>query len=267
MSSDVVGRSNPALKQLRALFRDSELRRREGVAVSEGPNVAESVLAAAAELRLVAVDEGSLRKHAALLEKARDAGARLMVCPAGALDTVAQARSSQGLVIVATRPAPLDALELLRASFLIVATVSDPGNAGTLIRSAAAFGADGILLGQGSVDAYNPKTLRASAGALFSMPIMEADVPISTLLEAPRASGMRCIAAEATGTAASTIDLTQPLAIVLGHERHGVDPGLRVDGTIAAPVSASVDSLNVGTAGAVLAYEVARQRGFPKARA
>jgi TrmH family RNA methyltransferase len=146
------------------------------------------------------------------------------------------------------------------ATLLVVAArLNDPGNAGTLVRSAAGAGADAVVLGVGSVDAYNPKVVRASAGACFAVRIVEG-VPTVEILQALGAAGVRCLGASATdGAPPETIDLTVPTAFVLGHEAHGLESGLPLDGHVTIPMRAA-ESLNVAMAGTTLLFEAARQR-------
>ena len=146
------------------------------------------------------------------------------------------------------------------AHLVVIGTVlSDPGNVGTLMRSAAAAGASGARLGAGSVDAYNPKVVRASAGACFAIRIVEG-LPAVELLEMLGAQGFRRIgAAGSGGLAPDAVDLGARTAIVLGNEAHGFDSTLPLDEHVSIPMEVG-ESLNVAMAGTVLLFEVARQR-------
>jgi TrmH family RNA methyltransferase len=142
---------------------------------------------------------------------------------------------------------------------LVADRVSDPGNAGTLVRSAAAAGVDAISLGSGSVDAYNPKVVRASAGALFAVPIVEGS-PTVEILERLGAGGLRRVGAVARGgTALDDLELTGPLALVVGHEVEGLG-SLPLDDLVTIPMSAATESLNVAMAATVVCFEAQRQR-------
>jgi TrmH family RNA methyltransferase len=149
----------------------------------------------------------------------------------------------------------LDAVDLV----LVAAELGDPGNAGTLFRSAAATGAQAIVLGPGSVDAYNPKVVRASAGACFAIRIVEA-VPTLEVLEALGAGGARRLGAVAHGgEPPESYDMREPTALVLGHETRGLVTDAPLDGLVTIPMRAG-ESLNVAMAGTALLYEAARQR-------
>lgn len=264
---------NARLKELRKLVRDADARRAEGVAVVEGPRLLGAALAADAAVQTVFVAADRTADTSALLDTATARGASCVQVAPGALDSIGDVRASQGVIALVTRPAAPTGADLASATFVLVAhEIADPGNAGALVRSAAAFSADAIVLGPGSVDAYNPKTLRASAGAAFTVPILEANVQGTTtarLLD--DLQGLRRLGATAHGTPAPEIDLTVPTAIVLGHETRGLPPDLPLDGHVSVPIAHEVESLNVAMAAAVLAYEVARQRvaaqhGEPAAR-
>jgi TrmH family RNA methyltransferase len=152
---------------------------------------------------------------------------------------------------------------LAHATLVVVcADVRDPGNAGTVLRSAEAAGADGVICCDGSVDVYNPKTVRASAGALFRVPVV-AGGDVVQVLERLGNWGMHRLAAMARdGREYTEVDLTAAAALVLGNEAAGVSSQLQpwVDESISIPMSGRTDSLNVGMAAAVLCFEAARQR-------
>ena len=126
--------------------------------------------------------------------------------------------------------------------------------------ASCAAGAGSYLLGRGSVDAYNPKLVRASAGACFRLPVM-GDVEIARALDALGRRGLRRVGAVAAdGRAPDAVDLTEPCAVVLGHEARGLDPQLPLDALVTIPMAPGAESLNVAMAGTALCFEVARQR-------
>jgi TrmH family RNA methyltransferase len=167
------------------------------------------------------------------------------------IERVASTDSPQPIIAVAamrTRSIPA------RATFLLVADgLADPGNAGTIIRSAEAAGVDAVVLTPGSVDPYNPKVVRASAGSLFRMPVLEA--ALDSLGEFRR-----------LGTSSHRGDLyTDPVyhgrvAVVVGNEAHGLADDAAVDHWVTIPHAGPAESLNVAMAATVLVFEVARQR-------
>jgi TrmH family RNA methyltransferase len=142
------------------------------------------------------------------------------------------------------------------ADFVVVADrIADPGNAGTIIRSAEAAGASAVAFTEGSVDSYNPKVVRASAGSLFRMPV------VSCGLEELRGAGLTVLATSSHhGVPYTEASFTGPVAVVVGNEAHGVPDDAPVDGWITIPHHGAAESLNVAMAATVLVFEVARQR-------
>ncbi|HSB76388.1 MAG TPA: RNA methyltransferase, partial [Terriglobales bacterium] len=150
-----------------------------------------------------------------------------------------------------------------RALIVAVAGVQDPGNLGTILRSAEAFGASGVLLGENTVSAYNSKSVRASAGSVFRLPLLKQE--LSTTLPALRAQGVRLLATSShKGTPVQDVQLTCPLALLVGSEGAGLAPEVmaQVDEIVVIPHSPQVESLNAGIAASIALYEAARQRSF-----
>jgi TrmH family RNA methyltransferase len=140
--------------------------------------------------------------------------------------------------------------------------VRDPGNAGTVLRSAEAAGADGVLSCDGSVDVYNPKTVRASAGSLFHVPVVVGGEPVD-VLEQIGSWGVRRLGTVARrGHDYTAVDLARPTALVLGNEANGLPDHVsaHLDDEVTIPMAGRSESLNVGMAAAVLCFEAARQR-------
>lgn len=159
----------------------------------------------------------------------------------------------------------IDPAALYRPNCLVVVLdgVRDPGNAGTIIRSADAVGADAVILGKGCVDLYNPKTVRSTMGSLFHLPIIEAD--LKELLPQARTKGVKLIGTslQAKHTCYS-YDWTQSTWLLMGSESEGLSPAVRelVDEAVIIPMVGQAESLNVAMAATVLLYESLRQRGY-----
>jgi TrmH family RNA methyltransferase len=184
----------------------------------------------------------------------------------GVLEKVGSTRTPQPVLAVAARP-EVDRGALAGDGLVVVAlATADPGNLGTLVRSAEASGAAAMLLGPGSVDAYNPKVVRASAGAIFGIPVVDAESEGWTAVEALDALGelgrQRLGATATLGTPYTEVDFTRPTAVVLGNEAHGIDAEVdaRLDGLVHVPMAGPAVSLNVAMAGTVLCFVSARQR-------
>jgi TrmH family RNA methyltransferase len=247
------------IKRLRALLRERRARDKERVFVCEGPRVIAAALDHGVELLECYVGVDATPEMFAVAERVAATGCRLR-----GLDTYAEARVGDTVT-----PQPVFALCAMHRTGLeglddvdlaLVATqLGDPGNAGTLMRSAAAAGAQVIVLGKGSVDAYNPKVVRASAGACFAVRIVEGR-PAMEILATLGARGLSCLGATAAGGAPpESFDLRAPTAFVLGHETQGFDDDLPFAGTVTLPMQAG-ESLNVAMAGTALLFEAARQR-------
>ena len=141
--------------------------------------------------------------------------------------------------------------------------VRDPGNAGTIVRSADAAGAAAVVFGAASVDVYNPKTVRACAGSVFHLPIVR-DMPTADAIAGLRASGHRILAMDAQGSnSLYTTDVSGPVAFVFGNEAHGLPQEVvsSADATVRVPHAGAAESLNLAAAATICLFEHARRRG------
>lgn len=236
----------------------------------EGTKVFGEALRAGVEIESVYLDPGLIGADAALpalVERAFAAGSRVYELEPGVLARVAGTVSPQGvLAIVPQIDVPLGRLHEQHADLVVVCVdVRDPGNAGTVLRSAEAAGAGGVVCCGGSVDVYNPKTVRASAGTLFHLPVVvggEAGEVLGRL----GAWGLTRLGAVASGGQQYTeANLDRPTALVVGNEAHGLGDAARsaLDGLVTIPMAGRGESINVGMAAAVLCFEAARQRRLP----
>jgi RNA methyltransferase, TrmH family len=192
-----------------------------------------------------------------LLARARSSGVPVTHVAEGVLDKTLTARSPQAVAAVAPADevdvtAVVDRARSQAVPVVVLAGVADPGNAGTVIRSAAAAGAAAVLLTAGSVDPFNPKCVRASAGAVFALAVATVD-DVADL-------GLRMVGATAGGASPDEVDLAGAVALVLGGEAAGLPAGLTLDAEVSVPLEAGVESLNVAMAATVLLYEARRQR-------
>jgi TrmH family RNA methyltransferase len=222
-------------------------------------------LAAGAPVEAVYLDRvGADPAERSAAEAAVRAGARLYETERGVRDRACDTVTPQGVAaIVSSGDVALTALPAERRDFVVVcAGIADPGNAGGIIRTAAAAGAGVVVFGEGSVDPYNPKAVRASAGSLFHLPIVLAPDTAALLAELGRWGVTRWGTSPRDGEAPTEVDLTGPVALLLGNEAHGLPAALAgsVDGSMTVPMAAASESLNVAATAAVLCFEVARQR-------
>jgi RNA methyltransferase, TrmH family len=199
-----------------------------------------------------------------LAERARAAGARILALEPGVLARVCDAVTPQPIAaVVSMVDVELRSLEGrdLRPAVVCVG-IQDPGNAGSIVRSSAASGAGAVLFCAGSVDVYNPKSVRSSAGGVFHVPLVVGREAEEVFDELGR-WGLRLIGtAPAGGTDYLDGDLAAPAALIFGSERAGLPPALeaRLDQQVTIPMRAGVESINVAVAAAVLCFEAARQR-------
>jgi RNA methyltransferase, TrmH family len=190
-------------------------------------------------------------------------GIEVLELPEDVFASAVTTESPQGIAaLVAPRVFSLaDMLRVERPLLVLVAGLQDPGNLGTLIRSAEAFGASGVVTLPGTVSPWNPKALRASSGSAFRLPVVAAEGEVLSVL---RQSGIRTLAAVAGhGQDAAAIDFTAPTAILIGNEGRGLTREMidAADERITISCPGPVESLNAAIAASVLLYEAARQRG------
>jgi TrmH family RNA methyltransferase len=211
-----------------------------------------------AELVLVAEEARDKPEVAALAARLAAAGAEVVEAPLSDVERVSDTVQSQGFLAAARRreTPPQDLRYGERAVVVALDGVADPGNAGTVIRTAAWFGAAAVLLGHGGVDPLNPKVVRATMGGLFHLPVC-GDVDLPAALAALRGEGFRIVAAAMDGAPDwRGWRATPRCALLLGSEARGIDPALLAlaDRRVTVPRHGAGDSLNVAvTAGILLA--------------
>ncbi|MGH9278212.1 MAG: TrmH family RNA methyltransferase [Acidimicrobiales bacterium] len=256
-----MGFRHKRVQRVRRLLNQSSYRRSERAFVVEGPQLVDEAVRAGAELEGVYVaPEGMVDP---VVERAGNAGIRVFPLGRGVIERVSDTASAQPVLAVAPMPAAsLDGLH--DAGFVVVCVdVRDPGNLGTVLRTAEAAGVDGVICTEGTVDAYNPKSVRASAGSVFNVTVVAGGEPVE-VLEKLGAWGMRRLGTSSGGgTPYFGVDFTGRIAVVLGNEAHGLaGPAAdQVDEWTTIPMVGRAESLNVGMAAAVLCFEAARQRG------
>ncbi|MGZ6976734.1 MAG: TrmH family RNA methyltransferase [Acidimicrobiia bacterium] len=265
---EALGPRNTEVRRLRTLLRDPSARAAEAAFVLEGPRIVADALRRGAVFDAIFLGPNARAAFRELVEVLSAAEVPIFDLKEGVLEKLGSTRTPQPVLAVATiPPRPTIAALTGEGPVLVAVGIADPGNLGTLLRSAEASGCAGVVCCGESVDVYNPKVVRASAGAVFGIPIVAArpggvaNNPVDVLREL-REAGRKCFGATAGGAPASEVDLTVPVALVLGNEAHGLSAAVlaEVDGLISVPMSGSAESLNVAMAGTVLAFEAARQR-------
>jgi RNA methyltransferase, TrmH family len=250
------------VRRIRRLLHQRPVRRAEGAFVVEGANAIAAALLAGAELEALYVAPEAEATCPELLALAADRGLDVLPLAAGVLERVSDTVTPQPVLAVARRR-PAILADLVTADLVVVGVdVRDPGNAGTLVRSAEAAGAQGVVFCRGSVDVTNPKTVRASAGALFHVPVVEGGDPQEVLGVLGEAGLVRIGTSARGGLPPDQADLAGRVALVFGNEAHGLpaDVASGLDGMVTIPMAGRTESLNLGMAAAILLYEAQRQR-------
>lgn len=258
----VQSKHNARLKELRRAL-SAPGNKAKGLVGIEGPNLVEEAVRAGLRVNCVFAEERTADWAEAL---ELDAKTEILVMPAGTLSGTLVTETPQPVAALAEAPDwtwadVFRARGASQALLVVLAGIQDPGNLGTILRSAEAFGATGIVCLPGTVHAWNPKAVRASAGSLFRVPVMNAEE--DTMLEQLRGGGVRILTTTLTGAqSADKVDLAGPVALVIGNEGKGVpaDLAAKADGAITIPCPGPVESLNAAMAASVLLYEASRQR-------
>jgi TrmH family RNA methyltransferase len=258
----ITSPANERLKYARRV-RDG---REPGLIFVEGERLAEDCLQTNLPLSVCFHAPEPSTRARAILEKIAQRNCLSFAVTETLLAAISDTVNTQGVILIAQRPsATLDeVLSRNDEAGLIVCLdgIQDPGNFGTIVRTAEAAGASGVVALKGSVDAFAPKTLRSAMGSAFRLPIT-ADVKPEQLLLKARAAGLKILATTMQAeTAYSDFDWRQPAVIVFGNEANGVREELleRCDGRLKIPLRAPVGSLNVAAAAAVILFEAARQQ-------
>ena len=258
----IEGRHNALVKELRAAFAQGELTR-EGYCAIEGMRILEEAIRSGLKFKAVFFRASAENRAERLLPQLA-AHVETLLLPDKLFASAVPSETPQGVAaLVRCKAFKLeDVLARSQAGpLLAIAGVQDPGNLGTILRSAEAFGAGGVLLGEGTVSPFNSKVIRASAGSVFRLPIVPTKLP--GILDQMRELGLRLIATSShKGTPLDQARLTGPLAIFIGSEGAGLPRDLLSEMTemVAIPHSPNVESLNAGVAASIVLYEIARPR-------
>lgn len=255
----ISSRENPFVRRLHALAQSGRDRRKLGETVLDGAHLVRAALEAGWSLKAVAVsDTGLLRaEHRALLDALPGEVVRYQL-PDPLFRHLSPVDSPSGLLALIDLPAAATPVALT-GNVIVLDGVQDPGNLGTILRTAAAAGIERALLAAGCAQAWSPRALRAGMGAHFALEIEEGIDPLARLEDYPG----RCLAT-ALGEGASdlyALDLRPPVAWLFGAEGQGLSAGLlaRADQRVIIPMAPAIESLNVGAAVAACLFEQVRQ--------
>jgi len=273
----VEGRHNPLVKQLRLAFSRAELTESGDCAI-EGLRIIEEAIRSGLRFSAVFFRESAQDRAARLLPQI-GAQVETLLLPDKLFDSLVPSESPQGVAgLVRLKHFSLDdILERLHVGPIVVlAGLQDPGNLGTILRSAEAFGSAGAVLGEGTVSPFNSKVIRASAGSVFRLPIVHGQahgqphgparsgtLKLEEISQKLRAQGVRQFATSShKGTPLDQTDFKSAAAIFFGNEGAGLSREVmaKMDESIAIPHTTQVESLNAGVAASIVLYEAARQR-------
>ena len=258
--------SSARLKSIRSLSRKSA-RSESGLFLVEGPKLVADAIETGWQAVVILVSAGGLDHPPmnALLRIAEGKGVEVMQCSTKDMAYASATEQSQGILAVVRQKAwkPEDILSRDARLILALDGIQDPGNAGTCIRSADWFGAGGVLLGEGSASVYNEKTVRASAGSIFHLPVVE-QADLASVLQDLNRKGYHIIGANGSARRAYTdLDDHAKVVLVLGSEAAGFSESVEraIQTSVAIPRYGNGESLNVSIAGSIILAHLSRLHG------
>ena len=260
-----MNRISKSKQRLARRLTSRRAREREGLALVEGPGVILEALRSPTEVRWVLVGEeyGAGERGRAIVAACRERRVEAGYAPDRDVRDLCATDAPQP-VLACVRPPPLESRPLHRGRYLMARGVQIPGNLGTLIRSAWAFGLDGVVIGTGTVDPWNAKVVRASAGAVFHLPLIEEPAGLDGSGDGAAGEGiarinLMCADAAGVPVEAAAEARARDWVLVVGNEGSGIEPPLGPLGrAVAVRMADGVDSLNVAMAGSILMYVLTR---------
>jgi len=268
----VQSKQNARLKELRralAVPTRQSPRHARTLAGVEGPNLIAEALRSGLRVHCVFAAQGfeNLLEPLALPPKTE-----ILLMPRELLSSALSTETPQPVAALVESPDwtwahLLDSHRKVVPLLAVLAAIQDPGNLGAILRSAEAFGADGVLALPGTVSAWNPKAVRASAGSVFRLPMLA--VGVEDCFTHLREAGVRIWTTTVhAAEPADLVDLSAPVALIFGNEGSGVPANIaaHADGAVTIPCPGAVESLNAAVAASILLYEAARQRGSSSGR-
>ncbi len=260
---NITSNHNERIKFVKRLER-RRFREQQGLFVAEGVRLVESILdrGQLCEVYYSQKILESSRGHR-LIQQIKTEKVASYYCTDQVLATISQTDTSQGILATVRQPRPIVdwSSPAKKDLILIIDRIQDPGNLGTILRTALGVGVDGIWLIEGTVDLFNPKVVRASAGAVLGLPFSY--MSSATCVAHARDLGLELIASEIEdGVSYFKCNFLQPVALIIGNEANGVSDFLKFQASrkVFIPQTESVQSLNAAIATAVLLYEIKRQR-------
>ena len=254
----ITSNQNSKIKLVRALLGRSKERREAGAFVAEGVRLVEEAVKVNWKFRFALYDETLSERGKLQVEGLKLKGVDVEEVSASVMKSISETEAPQGILAVlefTDLPLPQS------PNFILIPDqIRDPGNLGTLLRSAAAAGVQAVLIPPDTTDVFAPKVLRSGMGAHFRLPIHS--MTWEEIEQVVKLEGLQVLIADMDGRPCWEMDLRQPIALVIGSEAEGVSESARklANGKIGIPMAGEVESLNAGVAGSVLMFEVMRQR-------
>ena len=250
----ITSRTNPLMSRVRKLRDDRKTRRKEGLFLCDGVKMLEEAIHWNAPIETVILSED-------IADTSVPDGVRTVIVPGELMRSISPMEAPQGALFLVHTPELTPPEKLEGSRYLILDGLQDPGNVGTILRTADAFGCDGLLLTNHCADPFNPKTVRSTMGAIFRTPVWE--IGADELAELLRRSDL---ALAATALRDDTVSLPDAdlnrTAVIIGSEGSGVSAGLlsQCESTIRIPMEPTCESLNAAAAAAVVLWELYRRR-------
>ncbi len=260
----IDGSNNPLIKEYNRLKSSRRQRQKSGKIAVEGPNLVKEALKAGLNPEVVFFSHDYYKDAGNPIAPFLPAVVRKYILTPEMFKKIAQTETPQAVAAIFNFQTPGQAkqFKIVPNLAIILDRIQDPGNMGTLIRTAAAAGVDIIYYTDGSTDPYSPKVLRATAGAVFQVALEQASDPCR-LIRDLKAGGVQVVAAAAEAKLIYwQVDLNKPLVLIVGNEAGGIAEELlaQADLVISIPLRGQVESLNAAVSSAVILYEIVRQR-------
>jgi TrmH family RNA methyltransferase len=260
----ITSSQNSKIKLVRALLGRAKERREANAFVVEGVRLVEEATNSNWGFRFVLYDETLNERGMSQVEGLKSRGVDVEMVSDGLMKSLSETETPQGiLAVLEFNQSPIHLSETNSPNFVLIPDqIRDPGNLGTLLRTAAATGVQAVLIPPETTDAFAPKVVRSGMGAHFRLPVYS----MSWEEIKSQTKGLQIYLADMDGRSCWDTDLRQPLALIVGGEAEGASEEARqmTSQKISIPMAGNVESLNAGVAGSVLMFEIVRQRGVSR---
>lgn len=260
----ITSHSNPRLKLVRYLS-DSSAIRKKGLFLIEGPRfVSDYMIRVGLRPSFVVVSEDGTKDACSIAMTAADQGVEVLQVSGELFRDLSDTEHGQGIIAVCPLPENELGNVITGNTVLMLDGVSDPGNVGTVIRSAAAFGCGGVVCGKGTCFPFLPRVSRSAAGWNASIPIVYG-VRLEIAAQSLRGSGYRILGTDPDGKSVHDLPLqSTPVALVIGSETRGISPGVKeiLEEVVSIPMEGLVESLNAGVSASILLYCLTRNQSI-----